>query len=82
MRVRESQRGRGCSRARELKVGLYGTLCYSLRVMGVGGQLGVVSLSDGLGSKSVFFTWKGFLVLLDNEQKLSRQRKKVNSGAC
>lgn len=27
-----------------------------------------------------FFTWKGFLVLLDNEQKLSRQRKKVNSG--
>lgn len=47
-----------------------------------GGQLGVLSLSDGLGSKSVFFTWKGFLVLLDNEQKLSRQRKKVNSGAC
>lgn len=34
--VRESQRGRGCSRARELKVGLYGVLCFSLKVMGVG----------------------------------------------
>lgn len=36
MRVRESQRGRGCSLARELKVGLYGVLCFSLGVMGDG----------------------------------------------